>query len=79
MTALGFADGWRFVFERVSIRHLAFQTLPLATADSAAIAAALEASERTYAAAARELRLPEQLPEDMVNSFGYRLLGRGKT
>ncbi len=77
MTALGFADGWRFVFERVSIRHVAFQTLP-STADSAAIAAALEAAERTYAAAARELLLPEQLPEDMVNSFGYRLLGRGK-
>jgi predicted alpha/beta superfamily hydrolase len=78
MTALGFADGWRFVFERVSIRHVTFQTLP-ATADSAAIAGALDASERSYAAAARELRLPEQLPEDMVNSFGYRLLGRGKT
>jgi len=23
--------------------------------------------------------MPEQLPEDMVNSFGYRLLSRGKT
>jgi predicted alpha/beta superfamily hydrolase len=77
MTGLAFADGWRFVFERVSIRHIPFQDLP-STADSAAIAAALDASERSYAAAARELGLPEQLPEDMVNSFGYRLLGRGK-
>ena len=77
MTALAFADGWRFVFERMSIRHIPFQTLA-STADSAAIAAALDASERSYAVAARELRLPEQLPEDMVNSFGYRLLGRGK-
>ena len=77
MTGLAFQDGWRFVFERVSIRHVAFQTLP-STADSAAIAAALDASERSYAAAARELSLPEQLPEDMVNSFGYRLLGRDK-
>jgi len=79
MTALGFADGWRFVFDRVSIRHLAFQNLPLATADSAAIADAMEASERSYAEAARDLLLPEQLPEAMINSFGYRLLGRGKT
>jgi predicted alpha/beta superfamily hydrolase len=79
MTALAFADGWRFVFEQVSIRHIPFQTLPLATTDSAAIADALDASERSYAAAARALLLPEQLPEDMVNSFGYRLLGRGKT
>jgi predicted alpha/beta superfamily hydrolase len=78
MTALAFADGWRFVFERMSIRHIPFQTLA-STADSAAIADALDASERTYSAAARELRMPEQLPEDMVNSFGYRLLSRGKT
>jgi predicted alpha/beta superfamily hydrolase len=77
MTALAFADGWRFVFERMSIRHIPFQTLA-STADSAAIAAALDASERSYAAAARELGMPEQLPEDIVNSFGYRLLGRGK-
>ena len=77
MTALAFADGWRFVFERMSIRHIPFQDLP-STADSAAIAAAIDASERTYSAAARELRMPEQLPEDMANSFGYRLLGRGK-
>ena len=77
MTALAFADGWRFVFERVSIKHVAFAALA-STADSAAIAAALDASERSYATAARELGLPEQLPEDMVNSFGYRLLGRGK-
>ena len=78
MTALSFADGWRFVFERMSVKHIPFQTLP-STADSAAIAAALETSQRSYAAAARELQLPEQLPEDMVNSFGYRMLGRGKT
>ena len=78
MTALAFADGWRFVFERMSIKHIPFQTLP-STADSAAIAGALDASERSYATAARELGLPEPLPEDMVNSFGYRLLGRGKT
>ncbi|HEY6223530.1 MAG TPA: hypothetical protein VIW26_07085 [Gemmatimonadales bacterium] len=32
-----------------------------------------------YASAARDLLLPEQLPEDMVNSFRYRLLGGGKT
>ena len=79
MTGLGFADGWRFVFDRVSIRHLAIDTLRLAMADSAAIAGALEASARSYAAAARELLLPEQLPENIVNNFGYRLLGRGKT
>jgi len=75
MTALAFADGWRFVFERMSTRHLAIQALP-STADSAAIGAALEATQQTYAAAARELRMPEQLPEAMLNSFGYRLLGR---
>jgi hypothetical protein len=79
MTALGFVDGWRFVFDRVSVRHLAFVNLPLATADSAAIADAMETSERSYAEAARELSLPEQLPEGILNSFGYRLLGNGKT
>ena len=77
MTALAFADGWRFVFDRLSARHLPLLTLP-STADSAAIAAALEATQRTYAEAARELLMPEQLPEAMLNSFGYRLLGRGK-
>jgi len=78
MTALGFQDGWRFVFDRVSIRHVALDTLHLATADSAAIAGALDASARSYAAAARELLLPEQLPEAMLNNFGYRLLARDK-
>jgi predicted alpha/beta superfamily hydrolase len=77
MTALAFADGWRFVFERMSARHFAIQRLP-SSADSAAIAAALDTTQQTYAAAARELLMPEQLPEAMLNSFGYRLLGRDK-
>jgi len=75
MTALAFADGWRFVFDRVSARRLPLLSLR-STADSATIAAAFDSTQRMYAEAARDLLLPEHLPEAMINSFGYRLLGR---
>lgn len=71
-------DGWRFVLDRVSVRYLPIQSSP-GDADSAAIAGAFAASQKAYAAAAKELLLPEQLPEGILNNFGYRMLGRGKT
>lgn len=79
MTPLGFADGFRFVFERVSIQSLPFGTLDLKSADSAGVARALDASERSYAEGARDLLLPQILPERVLDTFGSRLLDANRT
>ena len=78
MTPLSFIDGLRFIFEPVSYAHLAIEKVDSVTADSVTLNNALLSSERTYAAAARSLGLPEELPERMVNRLGYRLLDRKK-
>lgn len=73
-TPLGFADGFRFIFDRVSVRRLPIYAIDFSSADSATIVGALAGSERAYADGAHDLLLPEQLPEEILNNFGYRLL-----
>jgi predicted alpha/beta superfamily hydrolase len=78
LTPMSFGDGLRFMFEPVSSRHFAIETLDPATADPVAVNDVLQSSARAYAEAAGTLRLPEQLPERLVNRLGYRLLNSGK-
>ena len=79
LSPLAFSDGLRFVFDPVSHRHLAVEKLDPSTSDAASVKAAIEASEREYAAGAASLRLPERLPERALDRLGNRLLERKKT
>jgi len=65
--------GLRFVFEPVSIARLPIASLG-PDSDSAAVVDAVLASEATYARGARSLRLPDELPEGLINSLGYNVL-----
>ena len=78
LTPMSVGDGLRFIFEPVSFKHLAFERLDFAKVDSATLNAAIQSSESTYAAAARSLGLSEQLPEQILNGLGYRLINRNK-
>ena len=44
------------------------------TADSASIVKAVTETEQSYARGARNLGLPEQVPEGQMNNFGYAAL-----
>jgi len=74
----GFSDGLRFVFDPISFSHLAIAYLDYANADSMSLDAALRSSEKTYDSAAALLGLPGMLPEDVVNTLGYRLVTKKK-
>ena len=74
----GFADGLRFVFEPITSARLTISDLDAGSADSAKLEAAFHSSERIFAAAAKSLGLPGDLPESVVNSLGYRLLSHHK-
>jgi predicted alpha/beta superfamily hydrolase len=65
-------DGLRFVFEPVSLINA--PVMAIAKPDSASIVKAFAATESTYAAGARNLGMPEHLPEMQVNNFGYAVL-----
>lgn len=65
-------DGLRFVFEPVALFRA--PVMAVANHDSATIVKAYAATESTYAAGARALGMPEQLPEMQVNNFGYAVL-----
>ena len=72
----GWSDGLRFIFGPLSMDHLELAHLDYAHADSSALEGALLSSEHDYAIAAGSLGIPPQLPEDILNSIGYRLLSR---
>jgi hypothetical protein len=67
------SDGLRFVFEPVATAMLPIERLDSA-ATSANVIAAVLASEALYATGARQLALPEKLPERELNSLGYEVL-----
>ena len=77
LTPMSLGDGLRFIFAPISAQF-AVDALDPGSADSARVSDALASSERAYVDAARPLRLPEELPERLVNGFGYRLLSAGK-
>ena len=65
-------DGVRFMFEPVSLRFAEAALSPLPqTADSASIVRTIDAIQQRYAAGARQLALPESLPESILNQYGY--------
>lgn len=66
-------DGLRFVFEPVAIPSLPIATLGPSSDSAAVVRAAIE-TETTYARNARELGLPEKLPEQVLNGLGYNVL-----
>jgi len=70
-------DGLRFVFDGVSTQHLPIAKLDQ-RADSATLLNALAASESIYADSARQLRLPEPLPEPAMNTLARFALIRLK-
>ncbi|MGZ5438397.1 MAG: alpha/beta hydrolase-fold protein [Candidatus Aminicenantales bacterium] len=78
LTPMSFGDGLRFIFEPVSTSHLAIEGLDYANVDAAALNVALQSSEKAYAAGARSLGLSEQLPEQLLNDLGYRLINHKK-
>jgi hypothetical protein len=78
LTPMAVGDGLRFIFDPVSVTHLPIGQVDFATLDAAALDAALRASDSAYASGARALGLSERLPEDVLNSLGYRLLGNDK-
>lgn len=65
-------DGVRYIFEPISLINA--PVMAIANHDSATIVRAYAATESTYAAGARSLGMPEQLPELQVNNFGYAVL-----
>jgi predicted alpha/beta superfamily hydrolase len=66
-------DGLRFMFDKISLRAAQGIDLPR-TADSASIVhLALDLVEH-YAIGARELGMPEKLPEQVLNQWGYNAL-----
>lgn len=67
-------DGLRFVFAPLSLAAAPINTLEEQNADSARVWNALLETERQYAAGARSLGLPETLPEDATNQWGYTAL-----
>ena len=78
LVPMSFGDGLQFIFDPVAPRHLAIDRLTLASVDSVTLDDALDSSMTTYAAAARSLRLPEQLPEVILNDLGYELMEHNK-
>jgi predicted alpha/beta superfamily hydrolase len=67
------ADGLRFVFEPVSLIKMAVSRLRPGV-DSADVVKAVLETEQSYAAGARLLKLPERLPEQVLNQLGYNVL-----
>ena len=65
-------DGLRFIFAPLSVNRAA--VLRIRSGDSAAVVNAFTATQRDYARAARDLRMPESLPESFVNLIGYAVL-----
>jgi hypothetical protein len=78
LTPMSFGDGLRFIFEPVSISRLAISHLDFTKVDSVALSDSLQVSEKIFAAGARSLGLSEQLPEQVINSLGYRLMNNSK-
>jgi len=70
--AASLVDGLRFIFAPLSVNRAA--VLAIRTGDSAAVVNAFTATQRDYARAARDLRMPESLPEPFVNLIGYAVL-----
>jgi predicted alpha/beta superfamily hydrolase len=68
-------EGLRFVFKPISLAAAPMFQIEDQSTDSATLMRALDETTRQYAANARTLSLPEQLPEDAVNRFGYGALG----
>lgn len=68
-------DGLRFIFEPISMRQTehAVAALPR-SADSAAILRLASNLAESYAAGARQLGMPELLPENVLNQLGYTAL-----
>jgi predicted alpha/beta superfamily hydrolase len=65
-------DGLRFIFAPLSVNRAS--VLGIRTGDSATVVNAFTATQRNYARAARDLRMPESLPEEFVNLVGYAVL-----
>jgi hypothetical protein len=71
--AASLVDGLRFIFEQVSMPRLPISTInPRST--SAMVVAAVLQTKATYANGARQLALPEKLPEGVLNELGYNVL-----
>jgi predicted alpha/beta superfamily hydrolase len=71
-------DGLRFILEPISLARLPVSKLDRSS-DSAAVVRAVIESEQSYRDGARYFGLPEQLPEPVLNTAGYRVLtGLGK-
>jgi uncharacterized protein len=71
-------DGLRFIFAPISVAALPVTKLDRSP-DSAAVVRAVLESEASYRDGARYFGLPEQLPEPVLNTVGYRVLtGLGK-
>lgn len=75
MTPMSIGEGLQFVFDPVSLSHLAIEHLDFEKVDSVALHRALLSSESVYVNAARTLGLSSRLPEPVLNRLGYRLLG----
>ena len=70
--AASLMDGLRFIFAPLSVNRSA--VLRIRSGDSAVVMNAFTATQRDYARAARDLRMPESLPEPFVNLIGYAVL-----
>ncbi|MEX2153636.1 MAG: alpha/beta hydrolase-fold protein [Gemmatimonadaceae bacterium] len=66
-------DGLRFVFEPLSLAQSSIRRLS-PTSDSASVVNAVLETEAQYARGARYFALPEILPEEVLNSFGYNVM-----
>jgi predicted alpha/beta superfamily hydrolase len=66
-------DGLRFMFDKISLRAAQGVDLPR-TADSASIVHLAVDLVEPYATGARELGMPEKLPEQVLNEWGYNAL-----
>jgi predicted alpha/beta superfamily hydrolase len=67
------ADGLRFIFEPVSMAKLPISKLNPGVSSAMVVSAVLQTVSQ-YAAGARQLGLPEKLPERELNGLGYNVL-----
>ena len=67
------ADGLRFIFEPVSMATFPISKLNPGVTSAMVVSAVLQ-TESLYAAGARQLGLPEKLPEGELNALGYNVL-----
>ncbi|HUQ82286.1 MAG TPA: alpha/beta hydrolase-fold protein [Gemmatimonadaceae bacterium] len=70
--AASLVDGIRFIFAPLSLGRA--PVLAIRKGDSTSVVNAFVATQRSYARAAHDLRMPESLPEPFVNTVGYAVL-----